>query len=139
MGDAFWPLRLLRIDCTSSEDILAFMRDFPVPLGEAVRLVAQIGGYPGRNNDPLSGHQPIWQGYAALPSISFGFALKDRWLLSANDPKNGSSSPSTAAGPPVYAAAGWIAQSPIGRSAEQLRGTMKLGLPRCSGVPNRRV
>ena len=32
MGDAFWPLRLLRIDCTSSEDILAFMRDFPVPL-----------------------------------------------------------------------------------------------------------
>ena len=32
MGDAFWPLRLLRIDRTSSEDILAFRRDFPVPL-----------------------------------------------------------------------------------------------------------
>ena len=32
MGDAFWPLRLIRIDRTSSEGILAFMRDFPVPL-----------------------------------------------------------------------------------------------------------
>ena len=54
-------------------------------------------------------------------------------------PKNGSSSPSTAAGPNVYTAAGCVAQSPVGRSAEQLRGTMKLGLPRCSGVSNCRV
>ena len=37
------------------------------------------------------------------------------------------------------AAAGCIAQSPIGRSAEQVRGIMKLGLPRCSGVPNCRI
>ena len=59
--------------------------------------------------------------------------------FAAGEPKNGSSSPSTAAGPHVYAAAGWIAQSPIGRSAEQLRGTMRLGLPRYAGVPNRRV
>ena len=44
-----------------------------------------------------------------------------------------------AAGPNVYAAAGCIAQSPVGRSAEQLRGTMKLGFPPCSGVPNCRV
>ena len=57
----------------------------------------------------------------------------------ADEPKNGGSSPSSAAGPHVYAAAGSIAQSPIGRSAEQLRGTMKLGLPRCSGVSNCRV
>ena len=55
------------------------------------------------------------------------------------EPKNGGSSPSTAASTNVYAAAGCIAQSPVGRSAEQLRGTMKLGLLRCSGVPNRRV
>ena len=54
-------------------------------------------------------------------------------------PKNGSSSPSTAAGSNVYAAAGCIAQSTVGRSAEQLRGTMKLGIPRCSRAPNCRV
>ena len=59
--------------------------------------------------------------------------------LSIDEPKNGSSSPSTAAGPNVYTAAGCIAQSPVGRSAEQLRGTIKLGLPRCSGVSNCRV
>ena len=41
--------------------------------------------------------------------------------------------------PDVYAAAGYIAQSLIARSAEELRGTMKLGLLRCSGIPNRRV
>src|SRR5437660_1082741 len=34
--------------------------------GEAIRLVAKIGGYLGRNNDPPPGHQLIWQGYAAL-------------------------------------------------------------------------
>ena len=49
----------------------------PVPPGEAVRLVAKTGGYPGRKNDPPPGHQPIWQGYAALQFISFGFAPKD--------------------------------------------------------------
>ena len=46
-------------------------------LGEAIRLVAKIGGYLGRNNDPPPGHQLIWQGYAALQLMSFGFGLKD--------------------------------------------------------------
>jgi hypothetical protein len=46
-----------------------------VLLGEAVRLVAKIGGYLGRKNDPPPGHQLIWQGYAALQFMSFGFAL----------------------------------------------------------------
>ena len=55
-----------------------------MPLGEAVRLVAKIDGYPGRTNDPPSGHQPVWRGDAALQFISFGFALKDRRVLSAN-------------------------------------------------------
>ncbi len=35
------------------------------------------GGYLGRNNDPPPGHQLIWQGYAALQFMSFGFALKE--------------------------------------------------------------
>jgi hypothetical protein len=50
----------------------------PESLGEAVRLVARIGGYLGRNNDPPPGHQLIWQGYTALRLISLGFALSDK-------------------------------------------------------------
>ena len=48
-----------------------------MPLGEAVRLVAKIGGYLGRKNDPPPGHQLIWQGYTALQFMSFGYALKE--------------------------------------------------------------
>ena len=53
-------------------------------LGEAVRLVARIGGYLGRNNDPPPGHQLIWQGYAALQLMAMGFALSDASLFSVN-------------------------------------------------------
>jgi len=49
----------------------------PALLGEAVRLVAKIGGYLGRKQDPPPGHQLIWQGYAALQFMSLGFALGD--------------------------------------------------------------
>jgi len=47
----------------------------PVLLGEAVRLVAKIGGYLGRNNDPPPGHQLLWQGYAEFQFMCLGFAL----------------------------------------------------------------
>jgi hypothetical protein len=47
----------------------------PLLLGEAVRMVAKIGGYLGRKNDLPPGHQLIWQGYAALQFMSLGFAL----------------------------------------------------------------
>ena len=49
----------------------------PESLGEAVRLVARIGGYLGRKNDAPPGHQIIWQGYIALRFMSLGFALSD--------------------------------------------------------------
>jgi hypothetical protein len=49
----------------------------PTLLGEAVRLVAKLGGYLGRRNDGPPGHQLIWQGYSALRFMSFGFALTD--------------------------------------------------------------
>ena len=54
----------------------------PVLLGEAVRLVAKIGGHLGRKNDPPPGHQLIWQGYAALQLMAKGFALRDGSLSS---------------------------------------------------------
>ena len=47
----------------------------PVLLGEAVRLVAKIGGYLGRNNDPPPGHQLLWQGYMQFQFMCAGFAL----------------------------------------------------------------
>jgi hypothetical protein len=53
-----------------------------VLLGEAVRMVAKLGGYLGRNNDPPPGHQLIWQGYAALQFMAQGFALRDASLPS---------------------------------------------------------
>ena len=47
----------------------------PSLLGEAVRLVAKIGGYIGRNNDPPPGHQLLWQGYTEFQFMCLGFAL----------------------------------------------------------------
>jgi len=49
----------------------------PSLLGEAVRLVAKIGGYLGRNNDPPPGHQLIWRGYTEFQFMCMGFALLD--------------------------------------------------------------
>lgn len=49
----------------------------PALLGEAVRLVAKIGGYLGRNNDPPPGHQLLWQGYRELQFMCQGFALME--------------------------------------------------------------
>ena len=49
----------------------------PLLLGEAVRLVAKIGGYLGRNNDPPPGHQLLWRGYTEFQFMCMGFALLD--------------------------------------------------------------
>lgn len=47
----------------------------PLLLGEAVRLVAKIGGYLGRKNDPPPGHQLLWHGYAEFQFMCMGFSL----------------------------------------------------------------
>jgi len=47
----------------------------PVLLGEAVQLVARIGGHLGRKKDPPPGHQVMWRGYAALQLLCEGFLL----------------------------------------------------------------
>jgi hypothetical protein len=49
----------------------------PLFLGDAVRLVAKLGGYLGRKNDPPPGHQIIWQGYTVLQAMCMGFALHE--------------------------------------------------------------
>ena len=49
----------------------------PSLLGEAVHMVAKIGGYLGRNNDPPPGHQLLWRGYTEFQFMCMGFALLD--------------------------------------------------------------
>jgi len=48
----------------------------PANLGDAVRLVARLGGYLGRKNDPPPGHQIMCQGYAVLQMMCLGFSLR---------------------------------------------------------------
>ena len=47
----------------------------PILLGEAVILIAMIGGYLNRKNDPPPGHQILWQGYHEFQYMCQGFAL----------------------------------------------------------------
>ena len=48
----------------------------PSNLGETVRLVARLGGYLGRKNDPPPGHQLMWYGYKELTVMCIGYALR---------------------------------------------------------------
>ena len=62
---------------------LAFLRDYahqhglsaPEGLGDAVRLVAHLGGYRNRKHDPDPGHQVMWHGQTRLTSASLGHQI----------------------------------------------------------------
>ena len=62
---------------------LAFLRDYaseherppPDRLGDAVRLVAHLGGYQDRTHDPDPGHQIMWHGQTRLTSASLGHRI----------------------------------------------------------------
>ena len=47
----------------------------PDTLRTAVKLVAKMGGYLGRSNDPEPGHQTMWRGYLYLQGMCEGFLL----------------------------------------------------------------
>jgi len=47
----------------------------PTNLGQAVHLVAILGGYLDRNSDPPPGHQLLWHGYLQFQFMCLGFAL----------------------------------------------------------------
>lgn len=49
----------------------------PTNLGEAVRLLAIIGGYLARKTDPPPGHQLLWRGYMQFHFMCLGFELLD--------------------------------------------------------------
>ncbi|WP_291995677.1 IS4 family transposase [Candidatus Accumulibacter sp. ACC003] len=50
----------------------------PKQLGDAVLLVARLGGYLGRATDPPPGHQIMWHGYAQLQTLCEGFCLNTK-------------------------------------------------------------
>ena len=62
---------------------LGFLRDYalehgldaPERLGDAVRLVAHLGGYRDRKHDPDPGNQIMWHGQTRLTSAALGHAI----------------------------------------------------------------
>ncbi len=46
-------------------------------LGDAVRMVAALGGHLGRKSDSPPGHQIMWRGYTILQNMCFGVELLD--------------------------------------------------------------
>ena len=55
-------------------------RELPHPerLGDAVGLVARLGGWLGRTRDP-PGAQLMWHGYTQLVAMAFAFELRDEY------------------------------------------------------------
>jgi hypothetical protein len=49
----------------------------PSTVGLAVGLVARLGGYLARGNDPPPGHEVMWRGFTLLQGMSLGFALNE--------------------------------------------------------------
>ena len=60
-----------------------FLRDYalennltaPDRLGDAVRLVAHLGGYRDRKHDPDPGNQIMWHGQTRLSSAALGHRI----------------------------------------------------------------
>ena len=50
----------------------------PRHLGEAVKLLARLGGWLGRTRDP-PGAQLLWHGYTQLAAMTFAFELCDEY------------------------------------------------------------
>ncbi len=50
----------------------------PQHLGEAVELLARLGGWLGRTRDP-PGAQLLWHGYTQLAAMTFAFELRDEY------------------------------------------------------------
>jgi hypothetical protein len=64
--------------------LVCFLRDTPVPpkeppkLGEAMRMVATLGGFLGRKSDGNPGTQTIWLGLQRLDDIATTYAICTR-------------------------------------------------------------
>ena len=74
-GDLLFSDGELRVLAT-----FARSRTLPAPtrLGDAVGLVARLGGWLGRKRDP-PGAQLLWHGYTQLVAMAFAFELRDEF------------------------------------------------------------
>ena len=74
-GDLLFSDGELRVLAT-----FARSRSLPAPtrLGDAVGLVARLGGWLGRKRDP-PGAQLLWHGYTQLVAMAFAFELRDEF------------------------------------------------------------
>ncbi len=77
------PMEVLFTD-VEIEVLTAFARSRrdlkpPERLGDAVRLVARLGGYQDRKRDPPPGHQVLWIGCSKLRDMCNGFLLCRQW------------------------------------------------------------
>ena len=50
----------------------------PQHLGQAVELLARLGGWLARTRDP-PGAQLLWHGYTQLVAMTFAFELRDEY------------------------------------------------------------
>ena len=66
------------LELTVLEAFATTRKDLPAPttLAKAIFVVAKLGGYLGRKNDPQPGHQLMWQGYIQLRAMCIGFSLR---------------------------------------------------------------
>ena len=75
--------RLFFLYVMFADQELGFLRDYalehgldaPKRLGDAVRLVAHLGGYRDRKHDPDPGNQIMWHGQTRLTSAGLGHAI----------------------------------------------------------------
>lgn len=77
-------IRVLRAFAHTRKDV-----KHPEKLGDAVRIVAKLGGYLGRKNDGPPGHQRMWIGYVLLQGMCSGFLLHEQ-MAAANPDARGS-------------------------------------------------
>jgi len=48
----------------------------PTNIKQATDIIASLGGYLNRKNDPPPGHQVFWKGYPAFEYIKYGYMLR---------------------------------------------------------------
>lgn len=66
------------LELTVLEAFATARKDLPAPttLANAILVVAKLGGYLGRKNDPPPGYQLMWQGYIQLRAMCIGLSLR---------------------------------------------------------------
>ncbi len=62
----------------------------PERLGDAVRIVAKLGGYLGRKSDGPPGHQAMWEGFILLHGMCSGYVLAHEEMATASHHVRGS-------------------------------------------------